>query len=160
MSEPEEIENKAIEPKLIPILREGVDVIKMVLYVELKSILTTIYSELTAKKINLLSGAVVNSLFGVQNMEAPFKTFEKENRKIIEDVLNNIAATCDHLKIPLTDALRIQFLCDDHEGIDSKSVLEKAKNLNLLILERGVPMPGAFMSIVRSFGTAYKVLKS
>jgi hypothetical protein len=102
---------------------------------------------------------VVNNLFGIQNMEEPFKTFEKENQKIIGEVMNNLSKTCDHLKIPLTDALRIQFLCDGHEGIDSTSVLEKAKKLNLLLLERDVPMPGAFMSIVRSFGNAYKILE-
>jgi hypothetical protein len=152
-------ERNEIEPKLVPILREGIDVIKMVVYVELKSILVTTYSELKTEKVNLLSGAVVNSLFGVLNMEEPFKTFEKENRNMIEDVLNNMAATCDHLKIPLTDALRIQFLCDGHEGVDSASILERAKTLNLLILERDVPLPGAFMSIVRSFGTAYKILE-
>ena len=147
-----------IEPKLVPILREGIDVIKMVVYVVLKSMLTSQYPELKAEEINLFSGAVVNSLFGVQNMEEPFKTFEKENRTRIKDVLNRFATTCDHIKIPLTDALRIQFLCDDYEGIDSASVLERAKKHNLLILERDVPMPGAFMSIVRRFGTAYKIL--
>jgi hypothetical protein len=61
--------------------------------------------------------------------------------------------------IPLTDALRIQYLCDSHEGVNSESVLEKAKNLNIILTDRKVPLPGAFMSLVRSFGVAYKILE-
>jgi len=154
-----EITNEAFEPKLVPLLREGIKVIKMVLYVELKPVLTLKYSEMDTEEINLLAGAVVNSLFGIQNMEEPFAAFEKDNRMLIQSELTEISKPLDHLRIPVTDALRIQFLCDGHEGVDSASVLEKAKNLNLLILERDVPMPGAFMSIVRRFGAAYKILE-
>ena len=152
------ITNEAFGPKLVPLLREGINVIKMVLYVELKPVLTLKYSEMDAEEINLLTGAVVNSLFGIRNMEEPFAAFEKDNRILIESELKQISKPLGHLKIPVTDALRIQFLCDGHEGIDSAPVLEKARNLNLLILERDVPMPGAFMSIVRRFGAAYKIL--
>ena len=126
---------------------------------DLKPVLALKYPEMDAEKINLLAGAVVNSLFGVRNMEAPFAAFEKDNRRLIESQLKEISQPLDHLKIPITDALRIQFLCDGHEGVDSAPVLEKAKNLNLLIVERDVPMPGAFMSIVRRFGAAYNILE-
>ena len=105
------------------------------------------------------AGAVVNNVFGIQNMAPPFMAFEKENQKTIQDVLKDIPTMCDHLRIPLTDALRMQFLCDNHEGVNSESVLERAGALNLLILERDVPMPGVFMSIVRSFGVAYKIIE-
>ncbi|MBT8350089.1 MAG: hypothetical protein KJO26_02475, partial [Deltaproteobacteria bacterium] len=70
-----------------------------------------------------------------------------------------IATHFDHLHIPLTDALRIQYLCDCHEGVNSEGVLEKAKNLNIILTDREVPLPGAFMSLVRSFGVAYKILE-
>jgi hypothetical protein len=69
-----------------------------------------------------------------------------------------ISKNLDHLRIPLTDALRIQFLCDSHEGIDSTAVLERAERQEILIVEREVPLPGAFMSVVRSFGRAYGIL--
>ena len=59
----------------------------------------------------------------------------------------------------MTDALRVQYLCDSQEGINSESILEKADKLKILISERDVPLPGAFMSIVRSFGVAYKILE-
>ena len=153
-----DMENKTVEAKLVPILREGIDVIKMVLYMALKPVLTRKYTEMDADRISRLAGAAVNSLFGIQNMAQPFMAFEKENRKIIQEVLKDIPTTCDHLRIPLTDALRMQFLCDSQEGINCESILDKAKALNILILERDVPMPGAFMSIVRSFGVAYKIL--
>ena len=63
------------------------------------------------------------------------------------------------MRIPLTDALRVQYLCDSHEGINSESILEKAGRMKILISEREAPLPGAFMSIVRSFGVAYKILE-
>ncbi|MBT8374107.1 MAG: hypothetical protein KJN80_04260, partial [Deltaproteobacteria bacterium] len=52
-----------------------------------------------------------------------------------------------------------QYLCDCQEGENSESVLEKAKKLNILLTDREVPFPGAFMSLVRSFGVAYKILE-
>jgi hypothetical protein len=44
-------------------------------------------------------------------------------------------------------------------ALNSESVLEKAKNLNIILTDREVPFPGAFMSLVRSFGVAYKILE-
>lgn len=149
---------KTIEPKLVPILRQGIQVIKMVLFAELKPTLAADHENLDANGIGMLAGAVVNRLFGVQNMEEPYAAFENENRHLIDSEVEAIHKRFDHLRIPLTDALRIQFLCDGHEGIDSSSVLEKANALKILVLEREVPMPGAFMSIARSFGMAYKIL--
>lgn len=154
-----DLENKTVEAKLVPILREGIDVIKMVLYAALKPALARKYAEMDTDRISRLAGAVVNNVFGIQNMAPPFMAFEKENQKTIQDVLKDIPTMCDHLRIPLTDALRMQFLCDNHEGVNSESVLERAGALNLLILERDVPMPGVFMSIVRSFGVAYKIIE-
>jgi hypothetical protein len=147
------------EPNLVPILRQGIEVVKMVLYAALKPVLADKYSNLSEDHIHKLAGAAVNRLFGVQNMEASHMAFEQENEAAIDQVLQEIPKDCDHLKIPLTDALRMQFLCDSHEGVNSESVLETAKFLDVLILDREVPMPGAFMSIARSFGVAYKILE-
>ena len=52
----------------------------------------------------------------------------------------------------------IRYLCDSQEGINSETVLERARETNILIENRDVRLPGAFMSIVRSFGVAYKIL--
>jgi len=150
---------KKIDAKLVPVLREGIDIIKMVLFNELKPFLEKRYPERDPGDITRLTGAVVNDLFGVENMEEPFASFTKENVQVIKKEVEAIATNFDHLRIPLTDALRIQYLCDSHEDVNSESVLEKAKNLNIILTDREVPLPGAFMSLVRSFGFAYKILE-
>ncbi len=150
---------KKIDAKLVPVLREGIDIIKMVLFNELKPFLEKRYPERDPGDIIRLTGAVVNDLFGVENMEELFASFTRENAHVIKKEVEAIATNFDHLHIPLTDALRIQYLCDSHEGVNSESVLEKAKNLNIILTDREVPFPGAFMSLVRSFGVAYKILE-
>jgi len=150
---------KKIDAKLVPVLREGIDIIKMVLFNELKPFLERMYPERDPGDIIRLTGAVVNDLFGVENMEESFASFTRENAHIIKKEVETIATHFDHLHIPLTDALRIQYLCDSHEGVNSESVLEKAKDLNIILIDREVPLPGAFMSLVRSFGVAYKILE-
>ncbi len=144
------------ETQLVPTLREGVDVIKMVLFKELKSILLT--AERDSTDVNHLTGAVVNALFDATHSEAAGQCFTRVDRDAVEEIFQMISKELDHLRIPLTDALRIQFLCDSHEGIDSTAVLERAERQEILIVEREVPLPGAFMSIVRSFGRAYGIL--
>ena len=152
-------EQKKIDAKLVPVLREGIDIIKMVLFNELKPFLEKRYPERDPGDITRLTGAVVNDLFGVENMEEPFASFTKENAQVIKKEVEAIATNFDHLRIPLTDAFRIQYLFDSHEDVNSESVLEKAKNLNIILTDREVPLPGAFMSLVRSFGVAYKILE-
>jgi len=148
-----------LDAKLVPVLREGIDIIKMVLFKELKPFLEKRYPKTDLDDITLLSGTIVNELFGVENIKEPFASFKRKNEQIIKKEVAAIATNFDHLHIPLTDALRIQYLCDSHENVDSKNVLERAKNLNIILPDREVPLPGAFMSLVRSFGVAYKILE-
>ena len=146
----------AFATQLVPTLREGIDVIKMILFQELKSLL--ILTERGSTDVNRLTGTVVNELFSATHSKEVTETFSQVNRDAIEKTSRMISKNLDYLRIPLTDALRIQFLCDSHEGIDSAAVLERAKKQKILIVEREVPLPGAFMSIVRSFGRAYGIL--
>ena len=144
------------EPQLVPTLREGIDVIKMVLYRELKSLLLLEHRDpVYADK---LTGAVVNELFGLVSPGSAIEGFSRTNQNAVEKTFQTISTKLDHLKIPLTDALRIQFLCDNHEGMDSTAVLEKAESRKLLLVERDVPLPGAFMNIARIFGRSYGIL--
>ncbi len=147
-----------IEGKLVPTLRQGIDIIKMVLFRELMPHLEKQYPTMALDDINRLTGAVVNTLFGIENMDKTITGFIRDNKSIIKTEVAGIASNFDHLQIPLTDALRIQYLCDSQEGIDSETVLERAREANILIEDRDVPLPGAFMSLVRSFGVAYKIL--
>ena len=148
-----------LDGKLVPTLRQGIDIIKIVLFKEFKPNLEKKYSRMTPDDIARLTGAVVNGLFGVENMEKTVSDFVADHRQFVQAELQAFASNFDHLTIPLTDALRIQYLCDSQEGIDSESVLEKARKRGILIQDRDVPMPGAFMSVVRSFGVAYNILE-
>ena len=144
------------EPQLVPTLRGGIDVIKMVLYRELKSLLLLRHGD--PVYVNKLTSAVVNELFGIVHPGTVNDIFSRANQDAVEKTFQMISAKLEHLKIPLTDALRIQFLCDSHEGIDSAAVLEKVEKRKLLIVGRDVPLPGAFMHIARSFGRSYGIL--
>ncbi len=142
-----------------PRCARGSTSLKMVLFKEIRPYLEKQYQHMTPEDKALLTGAVVNGLFGVENMEKSVADFIADHQHIVQQELEAFAANFDHLKIPVTDALRTQYLCDSQEGIDSETVLEKARNLGILIQDRDIPLPGAFMSLVRSFGVAYKILE-
>jgi len=150
----------SFEPQIVPTLREGIDIIKMVLFRELKPLLQARFKRKEPSYANRLAGAVINNIFGVSLVGEVVEDFARKNEKAVETASRLIATDLEYLKIPLTDALRIQFLCDSHEGIDSTSVLKQAQQNNILIAERDAPMPGAFMNIVRSFGRAYGILEN
>jgi hypothetical protein len=148
-----------IDGQLVPTLRQGIDIIKMVLFKEIRPYLEKRYRQMAPADNARLTGVLINGLFGVVNMEKTVADFAANHNHIVEQEMKAFASNFDHLKIPLTDALRIQYLCDTQEGIDSETVLEKARKLDILIEDRDVPLPGAFMSLVRSFGVAYKILE-
>ena len=111
-----------LESKLVPVLREAVTVIQAVLFKRIKLNLPREYPGKDSVYINRLCGAVVNELFGTPNTDPAFTGFNAENHDRIQAELSNVASAADDLLIPLTDALRIQFLCDSLEGIDSGPV--------------------------------------
>lgn len=145
------------ESKLIPILREGVDVIKMILFKKLKTHLPNKYPHKDAKYINWLSGAIINELFGAPNPAEPFATFVSENKFFIKLETKDITSSFPEMRIPLTDALRVQFLCDSQEGIDSAHVLAQAKQLGILLTDRDAPLPAQFMGLVRRLGSSFSI---
>lgn len=146
------------ESQLLPILREGVDIIKMILFKNLRDMLSRKYPDRDPRYIGRLSGAVINDLFGVPNPDPSFVEFVRENKERIEDIIGGMATELGSMRIPLTDALRVQFLCDHQEGIDSSSILQRAKEANLLLLDREIPFPAKFMSLVRKLGGAYDLI--
>ncbi len=146
------------ENKLVPVLRGGVEVIKMIFFKKLKDTLSKDYPDKDNKYISRLSAAILNELFGTPNPNEPFVSFARENRRRIDAELRAVPIKFKEMRIPLTDALRIQFLCDSMEGIDSKDVLENAKDLGILMVEREVPLPKNFMNLVRRLGSAFQVI--
>lgn len=146
------------EERLVPVLREGVNLVKMILFKNLKPHVEKKYPGDTPAYATRMTGAIVNELFGTPSDVEPFKTFTEDNRAAIEEEMGLVAGTFGELRIPLTDALRVQFLCDDREGIDSQASLSRAKDLGILIVDRDVPLPKTFMNQVRRLGVAFGLL--
>ncbi len=124
----------------------------------MKGYLSYKYPERETSYINKLSGAIINDLFGTPNPAEPFTTFVKENKACIAEEMNHIATEFEGMRIPLTDALRVQFLCDDQEGIDSSRILARAQELHILLVDREVPLPRHFLDLARKLGSAFGFL--
>lgn len=148
------------QPQLLPILREGIDVVKMVLFKRLKTRLAEKHPDFTPLFINKLAGAMLNDLFGSHNVAEPHATFAANNKPLIDGELACLAEEFEDLKIPLTDALRVQFLCDAQEGVDSSHVLVRANELRILIPDREAPLPARFVALIRRLGAALDLLAS
>lgn len=156
--EPETDRAPEIQSRLIPILREGVDIVKMVLFKELKSHLAEAYPDREPGFSGRLSGAILNDLFGIENLMEPFAGFRREHQDLITRELRALPGRFGELRIPLTDALRVQFLCDSREGVDSQAVLARANELGILMIDRDIPLPRFFMNLVRRLGVAHRIL--
>jgi hypothetical protein len=149
-----------MESRLIPIMREGVDVIKMIFFKRLQIYLDEKYAGRGRQYINQLAGAIINDLFATPSAEEPFAGFLEQNRDRIAEEMHALAASFPELRGPLTDALRVQFLCDQQEGIDNTAMLARAKELNVLITERDVPLPKHFLDLVRILGRGLHFLET
>ncbi|MBW2631335.1 MAG: hypothetical protein JRC90_06155 [Deltaproteobacteria bacterium] len=118
------------EIKLLPILRQGVAIVKMVFFRRLKNHISE------------------------QNPDRE----ASENRNLIQETLKKVPLELVDMMVPLTDALRIQVLCDRQEGIDSLSILVHANELKLLLVPREIPLPASFMKLVRELGNKHDLL--
>lgn len=147
-----------VESRLVPILREGVDVVKMIFFKQLKERLAQKYVDDEADSVNKLAGAVINEVFGTPSTGEPFASFIAANQNRIEDELRQLPVEFPELRIPLTDALRITFLCDEREGRGDPALLSRANDLGVLLVDREVPMPAKFMNLVRQLGGAHGLI--
>ena len=145
------------EQTLIPVLREGIHIIKIVLFKMLRSGLEERHPSWERADIGRLAGAVINGLFGTPNREEPFLSFAKAHAALIDKEIGRIAAEYPEMRIPITDALRVQFLCDSREGCDNEAALARARDRGILILDREVPLPDHFMTLARRLGEAHQV---
>ena len=153
--EPKTAEKKS---QLILSLREGVSIIQMIFFKEMRTKLMNNRPDLDKTKLAMLAGSITNEVFGTQNPEEKFVRFCKENWGDIEQELLNIKKELAPLCTLLTDALRIQTLCDHQEGGDSSATLLRAKELDFLIEEREIPLPSSFMTSVRELGKQHNLL--
>jgi hypothetical protein len=148
----------ALESKLIPIMREGVEVIKMIFFRQLKEYLLANRPECDSAYCGRLAGAVINTLFGTENDTEPFASFAAANAAHIDREINKIQRAFAAMRIPLSDGLRVQFLCDSMEGIDSSAILIQADELGILLHDRPVPLPKHFLDLVRRLGMDFNLL--
>lgn len=146
------------DSRLIPILREGVAVIQMIFFKHYKNLISQTYPDLDPTSQAMLTGAITNELFDTMNTEEKFLAFRNNHQGLIEQELLDIKAKSPQLVPALTDALRIQVLCDNQEGKDSAHILKQADSFGLLATDRAIPMPSAFMDTVRSLGAVYKLI--
>jgi hypothetical protein len=144
--------------QLLSSLREGVSIVQMVLYKEVRTMLMAKRPELDKEHLVMLAGSIVNEVFGTENPAEKFVRFCQENWGDIEQELLSIKKDFASLCPLLTDALRIQTLCDHQEGDDSSATLVRAKHLDFLTEERDIPLPSSFMTAVRELGKMHSLL--
>ena len=146
------------ESKLIPVLREGVEIVKMISFKKLKESLAKKHPDREAAFIAKLAGALINAIFGAPAHEEPFAIFARSHANLIAHEQANVGAMLEELRVPLTDALRIQSLCDHQEGQDNTATLQQAQALGILLVDRDLPLPHSFIELVRRLGSAFGLL--
>ncbi|MBU1566434.1 MAG: hypothetical protein KJ630_12515 [Proteobacteria bacterium] len=144
--------------QLLAALREAVGVVQMVLFKEIRARIAKKKPDAEASSISGLAGAITNEVFGTQNPGDKFVRFRAENLGEIEQELLALKDELPELRAEITDALRIQTLCDHQEGNDSSQTLVRAKEFGFLIEDRDVPLPSSFMMLVRSLGERHDII--
>ncbi len=145
---------------LIQSLREGVDMVRMIFFMQAKQVFSNEYTDKGDDFPKLLAGAMLNRLFGTPNPESPYKEFAERYKKLIDEELTKVPKRFPELLIPLTDALRIHFLCNHCEGMPdlSAKILARAKDMGILLEDRDTPLPKGFMNLVHRLGKAYGLI--
>lgn len=151
-------EQQPFDSKLLPILAEGVQMTKLITFKELQKLLRERHPQHDSKTINFLAGALINELFLAPDRDGPILQFRRQHNALIEEEIALLGASLQKLKPLLTDAVRIQFLIDSQQGADTPALLERARALGVLDMEREVPMPARFIDLVRRVGQALGLL--
>jgi hypothetical protein len=143
------------DSKVVPVMREAIVMVQMILYQRLKDDVQKRYQDWSDQEKQWLAGAVVNNLFGTEAADRDVNVFARKQRQLIEQELRELKGRVGDLIPHLTDALRMQTICDNHKEIHSLPCLLMAKELGLLDEERVLPMPSTFMIAVRKLGAEY-----
>ncbi|MBW2328406.1 MAG: hypothetical protein JRF04_02115 [Deltaproteobacteria bacterium] len=140
-------------------MREAIVMVQMILYQRLKDDVQKRYQDWSDQEKQWLAGAVINNLFGTEAADRDVNVFARKQRQLIEQELRELKGRVGDLIPYLTDALRMQTICDNHEGIHSLPSLLMARELGLLDEERVLPMPSTFMIAVRKLGAEYGLVE-
>lgn len=147
------------DSRMIPVMREAVVMMQMILFRHLKVTFSGRYQSWDEQERIRLAGAVVNNLFGTRAEDQEIAVFAGKHRDIVEDELKALADYATDLLPFLTDALRMQTICDNQEGIHSLGSLLIAKTLGILQEERPLPMPSNFMIAVRTLAEQHGLVE-
>lgn len=147
-----------LESKLVPIVREGIEIVKMIFFKQLQTYLAGKFPDQEKPFINKLAGAVINQYFGIVLDDPVFVQFAADNQAAVDEVLREVPKNLETMRIPLTDALRIMTLCDYQEGIENPKLLERANEYGILLIDREMPMPNKFVELIRRLGEAFGLL--
>jgi hypothetical protein len=148
-----------VESKLVPILREGIEIVKMIFFKQLQTHLVEKFPESEKTFINKLAGAVINQYFGIVHQDKVFVQFAADHQDAVDEVLREVPLVLENMRIPLTDSLRIMTLCDFQEGVgDSSHLLERAKDYGILLVDREIAMPNKFIELIRKLGESFGFL--
>lgn len=145
-------EKKLQKSELINVLREGIAVVQMVLFKELRQLFSVKYPQQDFTMKSMMAGAIINKLFGADNPEEKFQKFNQDNYALIEQEILGLKGQFPGLQKSITDALRVQTLCDSQEGEDTTAVLKQAEEAGVLLKDRELPLPSTFMTLVRRLG--------
>jgi len=145
--------------RLLPILQEGVELTKMVLFQKLKAFITQRLPEQPLTFPAQLAGAIINDLFAAPaDLPEPAKAFITANREVLDQELQAFTSEQPEMKIVLTDALRIQTICDLMAGQTESGLLQRAERAGVLLTERAMPLPHTFIDLTRRLGKANGLL--
>ncbi|KJR97305.1 MAG: hypothetical protein VR65_25650 [Desulfobulbaceae bacterium BRH_c16a] len=146
------------KPQLLAVLREAVGIVQMILFKEIRNNLAKKRPGFDSVHLSMLAGSITNEVFGTRNPEEKFARFRTEHRADIEQELLSLKNEMPKLCENITDALRIQTLCDRQEGVDSSQTLALAKDFGILVEDREVPLPSFFMTQIRELGEEHKLV--
>lgn len=144
--------------QLLAVLREAVGIVQMVLFKELRLHLAKKMPDQDGARLSLLAGSITNEVFGTRNPEEKFVLFRQENRAVIEQELLSLKSEMPQLCEVITDALRIQTLCDHQQGQDTSRVLSLAQEFGILVADREIPLPSSFMKMIRELGEQHRLV--
>jgi hypothetical protein len=145
--------------RLLPILQEGIEITKMVLYRKLRDFVTPRFPEHSAAFHGQLAGGVVNDLFGPPpDLPETAAAFMGKNGELIAQERQAFASELPEMKIVITDALRMQTICALLAGLADPGLLQRAESAGILLAEREIPLPHTFIDMARRLGKASGLL--
>lgn len=148
-----------VDNKVLPVMREAVTTVQMVLFKVLRQSVHDRYVDQDESFHTQLAGAVINNLFGTQPLDRAVSIFAMDNRELVERELRDLKGVVGDLIPVITDTLRMKTICDNQEGIHSIPSLLMAKALGLLQEERDLPMPSTFMLQVRMLASSHGLIE-